>query len=98
MRAEGASRRTAGMSRPIADVANGSGAPAFFRSARYPLSLACALLVIAAALSIGPVDRGDWALENALAVGLVAVLWLTRRAFPFSNVSYTLMFVFLVMH
>jgi putative membrane protein len=86
------------MSSPKAAVAGRSSASSIFRSTRYPLGLAAILLVIATLTAIGPVDRGDWALENALAVGLVVVLWLTRRAFPFSNVSYTLMFVFLVMH
>jgi putative membrane protein len=55
-------------------------------------------LVVAALLAIGPNDRGTWVLENALAVALVVMLWITRRVFPFSNVSYTLIFLFLVLH
>jgi putative membrane protein len=87
------------MSRPTVDAAGGpSASNSIFRSARYPLWLAGAFVVIAALLAVGPVDRGTWVLENALAVGLVVVLWLSRNVFPFSNVSYTLVFVFLVLH
>lgn len=65
---------------------------------RYQLSLLTAYLLFALALAFGPVDRGTWVLENALAVGLVVTLCLTHPSFPFSNVSYTLVFVFLVLH
>jgi putative membrane protein len=68
------------------------------RSPKLPIALFALYVVVAALLAIRPVDRGDWALENALAVGLVVVLCITRRVFPFSNVSYLLMFVFLVLH
>ncbi len=68
------------------------------RSPKLPLVLLAVYLAVVALLAFGPVDRGDWMLENALAVGLVSVLWFTRRVFPFSNVSYSLIFVFLVLH
>ncbi len=60
----------------------------------------CTLLF---ALAVGvsgihPLYPSDWWLENALAVALVAVLLLTRNAFPFSRLSYTLIFVFLGFH
>lgn len=51
-----------------------------------------------AILAIEPYDRADWALENTLVVAFVLVLGLTHRAFPLSNISYTLIFVFLVLH
>jgi putative membrane protein len=50
------------------------------------------------ALAIRPHDRADWALENALVLPFVALLFLTARRFPFSRVSYTLIFVFLLLH
>jgi putative membrane protein len=65
---------------------------------RYPIVLFVALAVFAGALAIAPHDRADWALENALMFGGVAVLVSTRRALPLSRVSYTLIFVFLCLH
>jgi len=49
-------------------------------------------------LAIEPYDRADWALENALVAVFVLVLGLTYRYFPLSNISYTLIFVFLLLH
>jgi len=60
----------------------------------------CTLLfAIAVGISaIHPLYPSDWWLENALAVALVVLLLLTRNAFPFSRLSYTLIFVFLGLH
>lgn len=49
-------------------------------------------------LAIAPVDRGDWLLENVLAIALVASLVLSARWFQFSNFSYFLMTLFLAFH
>ncbi len=49
-------------------------------------------------LAISPVSRSTWLLENALTVLGVAVLAFTYRAFRFSRVSYTLIFLFLTLH
>jgi putative membrane protein len=49
-------------------------------------------------LAIAPVDRRDWALENILAVLLVGILVATYRSFPFSDLSYILMTLFLTLH
>lgn len=49
-------------------------------------------------LAITPVDRADWALENVLAMTLLVVLVATRRLFPLTTASYTLIFVFLYLH
>lgn len=65
---------------------------------RYLITLAGVFAVIWVALAISPHDRSAWALENALVLGLGAVLFVTRRAFVFSRVSYTLIFVFLCLH
>jgi putative membrane protein len=72
----------------------------FTRVARhkYLLILAAVFAVEWAWLAIEPYDRADWALENALVVVFMLVLALTYRAFPLSNISYTLIFVFLLLH
>ncbi len=49
-------------------------------------------------LGISPYDRADWLLENLLAAILVIVLLSTRNKFPLSRVSYTLIFIFLLLH
>jgi putative membrane protein len=49
-------------------------------------------------LALSPVDRKDWLLENLLAVSTVAVLILTYRRFAFSDVSYILITVFMILH
>ena len=71
---------------------------AALRSARYPATLLVLFLLVAVALGIAPLHRGDWLLENALAAGAVAVLVATWRRFPLSNLSYSMLFVFLVLH
>jgi putative membrane protein len=65
---------------------------------RYPVVLLALLVALAAVLAIGPHDRADWALENALALFAVVALVATRRALPLSRVSYTMIFVFLCIH
>ena len=60
----------------------------------------CTLLfAIAVGVSaIHPLYPSDWWLENALAWALVAVLFFTRNVFPFSRLSYSLIFFFLLLH
>ena len=48
--------------------------------------------------AINPVYRFDWFLENILTVLVIAALAATYRRFPLSDVSYTLIFIFMVMH
>jgi len=50
------------------------------------------------ALAIKPLDRGDWLMENALVFIAIAVLVFTYRAFPLSRVSYTCIFIFMMLH
>lgn len=50
------------------------------------------------ALAISPVDRATWWLENALLLGGVFILIVTRDSLPLSNASYALLFVFLCLH
>src|SRR3982751_6912055 len=49
-------------------------------------------------LAIKPLDRSDWLMENLLVFAGLAVLVSTYKAFPLSRVSYTCIFVFLVLH
>ena len=50
------------------------------------------------ALAIDPVSRSTWLMENVLVFALVGVLVATYRRFPFSRISYTLIFLFLALH
>jgi putative membrane protein len=49
-------------------------------------------------LAIEPLDRHDWALENALVLVFVLFLGLTHRRLPLSRISTALIFIFLVIH
>ena len=49
-------------------------------------------------LAISPIDRGDWFLENLLALSAFALLLSTYQRFRFSNVSYVLITAFLTLH
>ena len=48
--------------------------------------------------AIGPVSRQDWLLENLLAFTGMTLLVLTYRRIPLSDLSYTLIFVFALLH
>jgi putative membrane protein len=64
----------------------------------YRLGLFIAYLVIWALLAINPVYREDWLLENILVfAGVPFLIWLDRRS-PLSGLSYTLIFIFMVLH
>jgi putative membrane protein len=67
-------------------------------SRRYPYVLLGVFAVVFAIGAIGPVDRKDWLLENALTVLFLALLLITRKRFPLSSVSYTLIVLFLSLH
>lgn len=49
-------------------------------------------------LAIHPLHRNDWLLENILIFLVVPILVITYQRFPFSKVSYTLIFLFLCLH
>jgi len=51
-----------------------------------------------AAWAYHPWNFSDWVLENILSVALVALLVGTRNVFRLSNVSYTVLFVFMLLH
>ena len=69
-----------------------------FRERRllHVLSVCYAIVWITAAL--GPVKRSDWLLENLLVFAFVPGLIFAYRRLPLSDVSYILIFLFLVMH
>jgi putative membrane protein len=48
--------------------------------------------------AIEPTSRQTWLLENLLVFALVALLCASHRRFVFSNLSYALIFVFLLLH
>lgn len=64
----------------------------------YTRSLTILFLLLWTALAIAPLNRHDWMLESVLVVVFGLALWFSRRAFVFSRVSYTLIFVYLCLH
>jgi putative membrane protein len=72
--------------------------PAPSSTRRYPYVLLGVFAVVFAIGAIGPVDRKDWLLENALTILFLALLLITRKRFPLSSVSYTLILLFLSLH
>lgn len=83
---------------PNAESSRSRPVPKQSRPASYPLALLGVFLGLAVLLGIAPHDRADWALENALAFASVALLVLTFRRFRLSKLSYTTIFVFLLLH
>src|SRR5262245_32493452 len=79
-------------------VATLMAGPPSARSWRFPATLLAILLLIGIALGVAPSDRSDWLLENSLAAAAVLLLVGTWRRFPLSKLSYSLIFVFLVLH
>lgn len=65
---------------------------------RYLAILAGLFALLWIVLALDPNDRPAWALENALVLWFAVVLAGSYRLFPFSRVSYTLIFVFLCLH
>ena len=50
------------------------------------------------AMAIAPLDRSDWVLENVLVILGLGLLVFTYRSFPLSRVSYTCIFIFMMLH
>ena len=65
---------------------------------RYPLVLLVIVLAFSAVMAVAPLDRKDWAVENALLVAGIVMLAATHRKLPLSRVSYSLVFVFCMLH
>ena len=64
----------------------------FFILLLIPFLLECLLL------AFNVHDRQDWALENVLVLAALFTLVATFRKFPLSRISYSLIFIFLVLH
>jgi putative membrane protein len=60
--------------------------------------LTAIFVVVWMLLAIDPHDRSDWLLENLLLVVFVAALVASHRALPLSRISYTLIWLFLLLH
>lgn len=74
-----------------------TGGTDFFRS-RYHRVLASGYGLIWLATAITPEYRLSWLLENVLVLVTIWVLWRTYNRLPLSNMSYTLIAVFLALH
>lgn len=66
--------------------------------ARFPLLLLAAFAVIVGMSGIAPHYREDWLLENVLVALAIPGLMLAWRDLRFSNVAYSALFLFFVLH
>jgi putative membrane protein len=64
----------------------------------WPILLLAVFALVFIALGISPGFREDWLLENLLVLVAVPLLIVTQRRLRFSNLAYTLLFVFFVLH
>ncbi len=65
---------------------------------KYLLILGAVFFTWSLILAINPHDRADWILENVLVVVFVLWLWFGYEKYPLSKLSYTLIFIFLMLH
>jgi len=79
-------------------AATDASAPASFLENRTLQILTFAFAAVWVVTAIAPHDRFDWFLENMLVVAAVAALGAVYRHFRFSNLSYGLIAVFLILH
>jgi putative membrane protein len=68
------------------------------RQAMFVRKLAILYLFVWIYLAIDPLDRADWLLDNLLVFVFVPLLAITYRRFQFSNTSYLLITLFLILH
>ena len=69
-----------------------------FKKEDYPIIIFIVFLIIWLVLAINPKYRLVWVSENILVVLSVLFLILTYKKFRFSNFSYTMIFIYLVLH
>ena len=65
---------------------------------KYPIYCLIVFTIIWIFLAIKPHDRFDWFLENLLVWAFVPLLVFSYKKFRLSNLSYTLIFIFLTLH
>lgn len=70
----------------------------WFYSKKYPLVLLLLFIVIWGITAVNPFYPSDFILESALTFIFIPLLVLTYKKFPLSHLSYTLIFVFMVLH
>ena len=75
-----------------------SAARAPFRTNRLLQAYAAAFLLFWAWTFAGTTDRANWFTENALTMLFIGGMALTHRRFQFSELSYSLMFVYILLH
>jgi putative membrane protein len=99
-------RRLPGASDPLSNAslataslttASTAGSPSFGEN-RFLQRLSIAMAAVILIAGIHPDKVFDYFLENATAFAFLFVLVLTYRKMPFSDLSYTLMFVYVCMH
>lgn len=69
-----------------------------FRANKPLQVVAATLVVLCGTLAIDPVDRFDWLLENLLVLVAAAAGVATYHRWPFSDLSYTLIALFVTLH
>ena len=69
-----------------------------FRDNRLQQFMMGLFLLIWAWTFIGTTDRANWITENVLTILFIGGLALTHRRFVFSDLSYVLMFVYILLH
>jgi putative membrane protein len=72
--------------------------PAPRRHSHYLAILSAAFAIYWLVLAIHPKYFTNWLVENTLLVLAIIFLFLTRKRFPLSNVSYTLIIIYLALH
>ncbi|MFD0695139.1 DUF2238 domain-containing protein [Paenibacillus sp. GCM10027628] len=69
-----------------------------FKQNKWLQLLVVVLAIFWVVLAIRPTNRTQWFLENLLLIAALLTLALTYKKFSFSNLSYTLIFIFLCLH
>ena len=69
-----------------------------FTSQRYPLILLIITIVFFGITAINPPHPMDFFYEHIATVAFLAILIVSYRWFKFSNLSYTLIFLFMILH
>lgn len=70
----------------------------FFASNRYPLYLLVIVIALFALTSINPPHPKDYFYEHVMTVVFLVIMIASYKRFRLSNLSYTLIFAFLVLH
>jgi putative membrane protein len=65
---------------------------------KYPVVLFWLFACIWAVLAVNPSYRFDWMLENLLVLPFVIFIVWSYKKFRFSNISYTCIFLFMILH